>query len=166
MRLELAPLAIGELLAGLVEDFRPQATDRRLELSLVLPDYGLPILRADRARLAQVFNNLLANALIACAEGGRIELRAAVAPAGDRLDVLCVDDGVGIAPEERERIFERFYRLDSSRNRRSGGSGLGLAISRELVRLHGGSLTAEANPAGRGSLLRVSLPLSAPGGSA
>lgn len=114
-------------------------------------------LRADASKLQQVVRNLLSNA-------GRhadsfIEIRLTTS---DRHAVLTVvNDGDVIAPEDRERVFERFVRLDASRARDTGGSGLGLAISREIVRAHGGTLTVDEDARGR-TRFTASLPLPEP----
>jgi signal transduction histidine kinase len=76
---------------------------------------------------------------------------------GEQVELLVDDDGPGIPPQDRERVFDRFHRLDSPRTRDAGGTGLGLAIVRELVATAGGTVTAEASPAG-GARLRVRLP--------
>ncbi|HET8566408.1 MAG TPA: ATP-binding protein [Solirubrobacterales bacterium] len=96
--------------------------------------------------LARVVRNLLANARRHAGESGRVVLSSAAA---DGLIAVRVDDdGPGIPPAERERIFERFHRADSARGRNSGGSGLGLAISREIVEAHGGRIWVEDSPFG------------------
>jgi len=101
---------------------------------------------ADPERLTQVVRNLLENARRHAGPDGRVELSAA--GHGDRLTVRVDDDGPGIAPDERERVFDRFYRSQVARDRDSGGSGLGLAICRAIVDLHGGSIWVEDSPLG------------------
>ncbi len=96
--------------------------------------------------LARVVRNLLANARRHAGESGRVVLGATAV--GQRVTVSVDDDGSGIPPAERERIFERFHRVDSARGRDSGGSGLGLAISREIVEAHGGRIWVEDSPLG------------------
>ncbi|PDW00658.1 sensor histidine kinase [Candidatus Viridilinea mediisalina] len=106
---------------------------------------ALPPLHADPQRLAQIFHNLVSNALRYTPAGGSVRLTAEPdGPTQIRFSVI--DNGVGIAPEELPHIFDRFYRADRARSRASGGSGLGLAITRELVRLHGGNLTVTSSP--------------------
>lgn len=96
--------------------------------------------------LARVVRNLLANAHRHSGELGRVALSATAA--SGRITTCVDDDGPGIPPAERERIFERFHRVDSARDRDSGGSGLGLAISREIVAAHGGRIWVEDSPLG------------------
>lgn len=120
----------------------------------VLP---LPALRVhgDGARLAQVVGNLADNAARHAASTVSLSLRRH----GDLAVVQVADDGPGVPPEDRIRIFDRFTRLDEARARDGGGSGLGLAISREIVRAHGGSLTLLPEETQPGAIFEVRLPL-------
>ena len=103
-------------------------------------------LLADGDRLAQVLRNLIQNAIEHTRADGLVRVTAS-ARAG-RVRVAVDDDGPGIPPGERARIFDRFHRTDFSRSRRGGGSGLGLAIARAIVEAHGGGIWAEAAPEG------------------
>ena len=115
---------------------------------------GLPAIRADRERISQVVMNVLSNAIKYTPDGGRIVLTAGCTP--DRVWLEVADNGIGIPPEVRDRIFERFYRVDKARSRESGGTGLGLSIAQEIVRQHQGSLTLVDRP-GPGTTLRLEL---------
>lgn len=115
---------------------------------------GLPAIRADRERISQVVMNVLSNAIKYTPDGGRIVLTAGCTP--ERVWLEVADNGIGIPPEDRERIFERFYRVDKARSRESGGTGLGLSIAQEIVRQHQGSLTLVDRP-GPGTTLRLEL---------
>ena len=115
---------------------------------------GLPAIRADRERISQVVMNVLSNAIKYTPDGGRIVLTAGCTP--DRVWLEVADNGIGIPPEDRDRIFERFYRVDKARSRESGGTGLGLSIAQEIVRQHQGSLTLVDRP-GPGTTLRLEL---------
>ena len=115
---------------------------------------GLPAIRADRERISQVVMNVLSNAIKYTPDGGRIVLTAGCTP--DRVWLEVADNGIGIPPEDRDRIFERFYRVDKARSRASGGTGLGLSIAQEIVRQHQGSLTLVDRP-GPGTTLRLEL---------
>ena len=110
---------------------------------------------ADPERLTQVVRNLLDNARRHAGAGGQVEISAT--GHGDRLTVRIDDNGPGIAPSERERVFDRFHRSEAARDRDSGGSGLGLAICRSIVDLHDGSIWVEDSPLG-GARLCVELP--------
>jgi signal transduction histidine kinase len=103
-------------------------------------------LRADPDRLAQLVRNLLRNASEHCGPSGRVRLGAEAL--GNHLRVCVDDDGPGIPAAERERVFDRFHRVEASRSRSSGGSGLGLAIARDIVVAHGGSIGASDSPLG------------------
>jgi signal transduction histidine kinase len=102
--------------------------------------------RADPERITQVIRNLLDNARRHAGPDGRVELSAS--GRGERLTIRVDDDGPGIPPAERERVFDRFHRSEAGRGRDSGGSGLGLAICRAIVELHGGSIRVEDSPLG------------------
>lgn len=121
-------------------------------------DGGVPaVVRADGGRVGQVLTNLLDNARRATPAGGAVEVR--VCPEAGAVGLEVRDTGPGIPAADRERVFERFVRLDAGRDRRAGGSGLGLAISRAIARAHGGDLVA-ADPRGSdgGAVLRLTLP--------
>jgi signal transduction histidine kinase len=103
-------------------------------------------LRADPDGLTQVIRNLIANARRHAGPEGKVELSAVAA--GERLKIRVDDDGPGVPPRERERVFDRFHRSEASRSRGSGGSGLGLAIARSIVEQHGGRIWIETSPLG------------------
>jgi CheY-like chemotaxis protein len=111
----------------------------------------------DEVRLAQIFNNLLVNAVKFTPAGERIAVKAALDDGEVRIDVQ--DSGAGIAAEDLERIFGLFYQGPQSSDRARGGLGLGLPIVRSLVEMHGGSVYASSEGPGRGSCLTVRLPL-------
>ncbi|WP_245646326.1 sensor histidine kinase [Nocardiopsis trehalosi] len=116
------------------------------------------VVRGDRLRLSRVLANLIANALRHA--DGRVAVE--VAAEEGRAVLRVHDDGDGIAPADRERVFARFARLAESRRRDPGGSGLGLAISREIASAHGGTLTADRSPRLGGAVLELRLPLPPP----
>lgn len=109
----------------------------------------------DEARLRQVLANLVANALRHTPDTARITLR--VGTVGDYAVLEVADEGPGMDAADAQRVFERFYRADTSRTRASGGTGLGLSIVDSLVRAHGGRVTVITAP-GQGCCFRVSLP--------
>jgi histidine kinase len=130
--------------------------ERKVTLVKSLPEQALPNVVADRDRLIQVLMNLVRNACAYTPEGGIVSLEAAASdPGGVTIGVS--DTGMGIPPEELERIFERFYRTDASRARSTGGFGLGLSIARDLIEAMRGSLTAQSEM-GVGSRFAVWLP--------
>jgi two-component system, OmpR family, sensor kinase len=116
---------------------------------------GIPEVLGDEPRLRQVLSNLVANAIQHTPESAHIRIR--VGTDGDDAVLEVADDGPGMSQEDAQRIFERFYRADSSRARASGGTGLGLSIVNSLVKAHGGSVTVTTAP-GAGCCFRVTLP--------
>lgn len=116
-----------------------------------------PVVEGDRMRLRQVLDNLLSNAVQHTPAQSEIRLGLSC-PDPDWAVVTVADDGPGMSPEQAARVFERFYRVDESRNRESGGAGLGLAIVRSLVLAHGGTVIVESAPQA-GTTFTVRLPL-------
>jgi signal transduction histidine kinase len=142
--LERRPFEVAAVLEQAAREARLHAPDH-VEI-LVETDPSLSV-TGDPERVHQVIANLLENALRHSPAGGRVRLRAQPHGGGARIEVA--DEGPGIAPEEAERVFERFYRADAARSERDGGAGLGLAIARWIVDLHGGTIRAEpAEPHG------------------
>jgi signal transduction histidine kinase len=117
---------------------------------------GPPVVRSDPRRLEQIIDNLLLNALRYVPRGGTV--RVAVARVGDRVTLVVEDDGSGFPEADLPRLFDRFYRVD--RSRQAGGTGLGLAIVKEIVRRQDGRITASNRPGG-GARVEVELPLAA-----
>jgi PAS domain S-box-containing protein len=115
------------------------------------------VVRGDRVKLGQVFTNLLTNAVKFNRDGGRIALAGRRA-AGGFVEVEVSDTGIGIAPDQRERIFERFYQVESGPRRRYEGTGIGLSIVRDILRLHGGSIRVQSVPE-EGSTFTFTLPM-------
>lgn len=129
--------------------------DRTIELSLNLPD-GLPPVYADPERLGQVITNVLVNAYSYTPDGGRIAVSAEVEDGAARLAIK--DSGVGIHPDDHERVFERFFRAEQIGPRPPGSTGLGLAIARSLMELQRGEIRLESAP-GEGSTFTLVLDL-------
>lgn len=152
------------LLIEAYEAFLPICRDNDISLMLELPEEPLPPLLADRQRLEQVLTILLDNAVSYTPAGGSVWLRLYGKKGGRRISSDCfrtvievADSGKGVSDEMKQRIFDRFYRGDSSRNDKNH-VGLGLSIAKELVELHGGSLAVYDNPGG-GSRFVISLKL-------
>jgi two-component system phosphate regulon sensor histidine kinase PhoR len=154
-RLDLEPTSPAEVSAQAVGVVRPAADFKHQSFSIDVPE-DLPRCRADRDRLAQVLINLLGNAVKFTPDGGRIGIRARAS--NGHMEIAVFDNGPGIPADELGRIFERFYRVERSRDRREGGTGLGLAIAKHLVQAMDGSIEAESAP-GSGATFRVTLPL-------
>jgi two-component system OmpR family sensor kinase len=133
-----------------------QAMDPKRTITLeVLDGPGTPEVLGDEARIRQVLSNLIVNALQHTPESADVTVRVGTDGADAVLEV--VDKGPGMNQEDASRVFERFYRTDSSRARASGGTGLGLSIVDSLVRAHGGAVSVTTAP-GEGCRFRVTLP--------
>jgi two-component system, OmpR family, sensor kinase len=116
------------------------------------------VVLAEENKIRQVITNLMANAIRFTSDDSPIEIRVSVDDAAERAMIEVVDHGEGIAPQIREKIFQRFWRADTSRTRETGGSGLGLAIVSSIVAAHNGAVDVVETPGG-GATFRVSLPL-------
>jgi two-component system phosphate regulon sensor histidine kinase PhoR len=158
--LKLEAVRLDEVVESVLAIIAPKAEAGHVTLAAALPA-GLPLVGADRDRLAQILINLVDNAVKYTPEGGRVTIGAHAVESG-RVEVTVADTGVGIPPADLPRITERFYRVDKARSRELGGTGLGLAIVKHLVLAHGGELAIESEP-GRGTTVRVTLPASATG---
>ncbi|MCY7290510.1 MAG: ATP-binding protein, partial [Cryobacterium sp.] len=123
-----------------------------------LPDDIPAVIMAEENKVRQVITNLMGNAMRFTAPDSPIELEVAVDPRTQRASIAVIDHGEGIPPQIREKIFQRFWRADSSRARETGGSGLGLAIVAAIVASHNGSVDVVETPGG-GATFRVLLPL-------
>jgi two-component system OmpR family sensor kinase len=142
------------LAADAVHDAQSIAPKRKITME-VFDGPGTPEVLGDEARLRQVLSNLVANALQHTPESAGVTVR--VGTDGDNAVLEVCDEGPGMTAEDAQRIFERFYRTDSSRARASGGTGLGLSIVDSLVYAHGGTVSVTTAP-GHGCRFKVSLP--------
>lgn len=150
-RLERSTIDLAELFAHIEAIFEPRALEQGIELRTNIAA-GSPTVEADYDRLVQVLNNLVDNALRHTSEGS---VTMSAQRSAEGLDLRVVDTGQGIAPDDLSHLFDRFWQPES----RSGpGAGLGLAISREIVRAHGGQISAESE-LGAGTTIFVRLPL-------
>ena len=127
---------------------------KKKNISLVIAGSST-IVHADKDRLSQVMENLLSNAIKYTPEYGHIRIE--VREAKESSTIMIEDDGIGIPEQELSLVFERFYRTDKSRNRKTGGAGIGLAIVKSIVTAHGGTVQAESS-AEQGSRFTVTLP--------
>lgn len=155
LEIEPRPVELGPLVAGLLGRNAPAVDASRVEVAI--PE-GLPPLHADPDRLERILLNLLGNALKYSPPGAPVRLEAG---AEDGTVVIrVIDRGAGVPPEDRERIFDRFYRAKSGGT--AEGLGLGLFITRRLVELHGGRIAVTASEVGRGSTFEARLPAALP----
>ncbi|HQR45505.1 MAG TPA: ATP-binding protein [Thermoanaerobaculia bacterium] len=158
VQLALEDVPLRRLLLGVANDLGASAAARDVTVAVEAPD-ALGVV-GDARRLAQIFRNLIDNAIKFSPAGARVDVlaEATAGPFGERqATVQVVDRGIGIPRTELSNIFQRFYRVDPSRAKSVPGTGLGLAIVKHLLILHGGSIAVDSEP-GKGSRFRVILP--------
>ncbi|HEV3467703.1 MAG TPA: PAS domain S-box protein [Pyrinomonadaceae bacterium] len=161
MRIERAPVVLGDVLREAVETVRPQADARRVTVEVATGGLGPVTVSGDRTRLVQVFWNLIHNAVKFSREGGRVRVNCRAEGGSARVEVS--DEGAGIAPDFLPHVFERFRQADMGTTRAHGGLGIGLALVKSFVEAHGGRVEAASAGEGRGSRFTVTLPaLAAP----
>ena len=145
------------LLRQAVEDHRPALNASGLSLKLELPLSKIHI-TADSTRLTQVIGNILDNARKYTPPGGAVSVQLRLEPETNQAKIDIQDTGIGIAPHLLPRIFETFTQADTSLDRTAGGLGLGLAVASGLIKQHGGTITAQSDGVGKGSIFSISLP--------
>ena len=157
LQLAVEPCSIDQLLTAELARWQQQAEMDRITLSLQLPP-ELPNFNLDPMRMSQALGNVIDNALRHTQADGQVEVAATI-EAGRQLTILVTDDGAGISSADLPHVVDRFYRADRSRSRRTGGAGLGLAITRAVVEAHGGTVSVSSDGLGRGTTVRIDLPL-------
>ena len=155
LRLNFEKAAVGDVLNRSVRGFMTKAHSKEIRLTTEI-DEGIPSVRMDTARILQVVDNLLENAVRHSPDGGDVTVRAGMLTK-DEVFVAVDDTGEGIPDDVIENVFDRFRRADPSRARTTGGAGLGLAIAKNLVEAHGGRIEAENRPSG-GTTFRFTIP--------
>ena len=158
VRLEMRKVDLASVVEASVNVVRPAAEAKGIGLELIVDPSAVPV-RGDPNRLQQVFWNLLTNAVKFTPKSGRVAVTVELA--SSHLRVSVEDNGEGIEPAFLPYIFERFRQADASTSRRHGGLGLGLSIVKQLVELHGGSVSASSRGSGKGSTFDVQLPVMA-----
>jgi two-component system phosphate regulon sensor histidine kinase PhoR len=153
---------LGAVLTDVAQTMEPMAQQAGVTLSLTGLNGEVPV-RGDHDELAQVFQNLVQNAIKYGREGGKVEVRLTQEPAArhTRYRVDVIDDGPGIAAQHLPRLTERFYRVSVAASREKGGTGLGLAIVKHILNRHRGELVITSQ-LGQGSTFSVILPGAAP----
>jgi signal transduction histidine kinase len=144
------------MISEVVQSLRLEAERKQMQVSIDAPE-SLPVVMADQRRITQVFINLYSNAVKYTFEGGTIQVRAFLNRA-NMLQVDVEDNGVGMTPEQRKKLFRPFYRADNPLRDVAGGTGLGLAIAKQLVEQHGGEMWVQSEQ-GKGSTFSFILPL-------
>ena len=154
-RLVMQDMDVGRILQLASESLRLVAQSKQIALHVVRDDSDARI-SGDPDRLQQVFWNLLSNAVKFTPAGGRVDVH--LKPAVNDVTITVTDSGIGIDPDFLPLVFERFRQADSTSTRQHSGMGLGLAIVRHVVELHGGSVRADSEGEGKGSIFTVTLP--------
>jgi len=157
-QLELGEFAMQDVIQSTVGAMRELINTKGHELTLNLPSEPLKV-KADRAKLNIVLNNLLSNAIKFTEPGGRILISASTA--SSEVQVHIADTGIGIPPDELERVFDRFYQVEPHLTRKYNGMGLGLAIAKGMIELHGGRIWCES-VVGLGSRFSFTVPVNGP----
>ncbi|MBQ8654150.1 MAG: HAMP domain-containing protein [Clostridia bacterium] len=161
LSLKLEPVDVSALTEETLRLLQPSAEQRALTLEgSIQPDITM---QADSSKLGQVIYNLTENALKYTPDGGHVSVM--LYTEDSTLILMVADDGVGIPQADLSHIFDRFYRVDKARSRETGGTGLGLSIVRQMVTLHGGTVSVNSKP-GEGSLFTVRLPMNKKEGTA
>ena len=156
MKLSLTKLPMKNLLFEFSSLVADMVSKKNLQFSLEIAE-DLPDIEADELKVKEILYNLLSNAVKFTPEGGKIGMRAKKIDSG--IEVAVWDSGIGIAPENMEKIFEGFFRVDTPYSRVTEGTGLGLPLARKLVELHGGELSVESKGLNKGTLAHFTLPV-------
>lgn len=154
-RLEFEPLDLRSPVAESFRTLSPHAANSEITVEPFLPDDPI-LVEGDPEALRELVDNLLSNAIKYTPPGGSVKVHLGVEGTYAILEIE--DTGIGIAPEDQSRIFERFYRVDKARSRLMGGTGLGLSIVKHVALAHGGNVSVRSEPE-RGSTFRVQIPL-------
>jgi signal transduction histidine kinase/DNA-binding response OmpR family regulator/streptogramin lyase len=159
MPVQVRPLDLVSMARPVVMSFVSLAERKKIQL-IFDPEEDEIIAYVDRDKVEKILTNLLSNAFKFTGEGGEVKVSLRLSNGQDdhRAEITVADTGIGIASEEFDRIFDRFYQVDSAHTREHGGTGIGLALTKELVELHEGKITVSSTP-GKGSTFTVSLPL-------
>lgn len=152
--IEKRPFNLVELIRETYESLDWMAKEKNITLELT-EEYGALLVNGDKKRISQVFVNLIKNSILYGMEGGHTKIT--ITSVEDFLLIQITDNGIGIDPKHWQRLFERFYRVEQSRNRHEGGTGLGLAIVKHILELHDQTITLRST-LGQGSTFSFCLP--------
>jgi two-component system, cell cycle sensor histidine kinase PleC len=156
MKLVVSSIRLKNLLHEIAMLVTDMISKKKIQLSLEISE-DLPDIEGDELKVREIIYNLLSNAVKFTPEGGHIGMRAK--KVSSEIEIMVWDTGIGIAPENMEKIFEGFYRVDTPYSRLTEGTGLGLPISRKLVELHNGKLYVESEGLNKGTSVRLTLPI-------
>jgi signal transduction histidine kinase len=158
-KIQLEQVDIKPMISKIKRNLLPVAKKKEINIYDEYKFETYPHIAADYDKLYEAFYNIADNAIKYSPEGGYLHID--VDCDTQNIVVSFEDNGPGVPEEERERVFERFYRLDDSRARDTGGTGLGLAIAKEAVNMHGGNITVSTPESGKGSIFKVTIPVRA-----
>ena len=152
MRVETVDVV--RLLSQIMDEFYPNFNDKNLQYNLIS---NVPVVNisADGNLLARLFDNLINNAIKYGADGKRIDVKVNADPLTETVEVQVINYGKVIPAEELPYLFDKFYRVEQSRNKNTGGTGLGLAIAKNIVDMHGGTITVESDLKGTRFIVRL-----------
>jgi signal transduction histidine kinase len=150
--LDKTEFSVVELIKGIAMNFEKEMLDKNIDISISKQPVSI---FADRDKVSQVMINLLSNAIKYSTEGGSVEFD--ITQDAEEIEMKVSDTGIGIEKDHLKNIFERFYRVDSSRSRMTGGSGIGLTITKSIIEAHGGTIEVQSK-AGEGTVFTVRLP--------
>jgi PAS domain S-box-containing protein len=156
LELQAAPVPVSTLCEASLLFVRQQAHTKGIEIYSEIPP-NLPDINVDGRRIQQVLINLLTNAVKFTPEGGNVRLMVQADSSRQRLEMSIIDSGIGITPEDLQKLFKPFVQIDNRLNRHHSGTGLGLALVRRLMELHGGTVSVTST-VGQGSCFTISLP--------
>jgi two-component system phosphate regulon sensor histidine kinase PhoR len=156
MKFQFEGVALGGVMDGVLSIMELKVREKKLSVEKNIPE-ALPLLRADRDRMTQIFLNVLDNAVKFTPEGGTVRIEASETDR-DAVVVKITDTGIGVPRDEIERLGERFYRVDKTRSRDLGGTGLGLSIVKHLMMVHRGRMEIESQ-LGRGTTVSLYFPI-------
>ena len=146
-----------EVLQQTIENYTARFQEHKLAVNSDALKSAQPcIVRGDKDRLQQLFANLLENTCRYTHEGGQVNIK--INTLNDKLALIIQDSAPGVSSKDQGKLFERFYRVEKSRNRNFGGSGLGLALCKKIVEAHGGDISLQDSPLG-GLEVKVTLPV-------
>jgi signal transduction histidine kinase len=153
-RVRVAPFSVKEMIEEAAERFGPLAKERAIELAFDLPDDPLTV-QGEKEKIEVALANIIDNAVSFTDQGGQVGIKAEAV--GEKVQVFVADTGIGIPEEDLERVFDRFYQVESHLTRRHEGMGLGLSIARTMIEMHNGEIWCESKE-GVGSIFGFSLP--------
>jgi PAS domain S-box-containing protein len=156
IQLAKKPLSMQAMINELKEVMQAQFDSMKITVDIDVPP-DLPVLMADPIKIRRVMTNLLGNALKYVPKGGAVKIVATREDGSVKIQVI--DNGIGIAKENFEKLFERFFQVDTSSTRSAGGVGLGLSIAKGIIEAHGGRIWVESEGLGKGSRFCFTLPL-------